>query len=208
MASDGDNPQPPARGRPRDEAIDGAVLDATEALLPVRGYEAMSVEQVAATAGVSKPTLYLRYPSKRELVAAMIDRLRPPLPDRQHGSVADDLVALIEMQRAWVEQHGLRIVAAVLLERVDHPDLFDRFQDRVVGPVRDAFASVLAAGVARGELSAGADAAETLDALTGAVWARGLATDDDAADWSARLVETLLRGLAAGAPSPSAAHPG
>ena len=69
------------QGRPRDEANDVAILDATERLLGRRGYEAMTVDQVAAEAGVSKPTIYLRYRSKRDLVAAMIDRLRPPLPD-------------------------------------------------------------------------------------------------------------------------------
>ena len=68
-------------GRPRDGATDGAILDATERLLGRRGYEAMTVDQVAAAAGVSKPTIYLRYRSKRDLVAAMIDRLRPPLPE-------------------------------------------------------------------------------------------------------------------------------
>ena len=94
----------------------------------------MSIEQVAAAAGVSKPTIYLRYGSKRELVSAMIDRLRPPLPESSSSSVVRDLVALIEMQRQWVDQHGLRIVAAVLLEQEDHPELMERFQKRVVEP--------------------------------------------------------------------------
>src|SRR5918995_633295 len=120
-------------GRPRDHGSDAAILDATEQLLGRRGYEAMTVDQVAAAAGVSKPTIYLRYRSKRALVA------------------------VIEMQRRWVDQHGLRIVAAVLLEQEDHPELMERFQQRVVQPSRVAFAAVLKAGVDRGELPAGAD---------------------------------------------------
>jgi AcrR family transcriptional regulator len=125
----------------------------------------MTVEQVAEVAGVSKPTIYLRYRSKRELVAAMIDRLRPPLPETSSGSVAGDLVALIEMEREWVDQHGLRIVAAVLLEQDEHPDLMDRFQQRVVQPVRLAFAAVLEAAVARGEVPPVAAGSEVIDAL-------------------------------------------
>ena len=152
----------------------------------------MTVEQVAAAAGVSKPTIYLRYPSKRELVAAMIDRLRPPLPESSSGSVADDLVALIEMQRQWVDLHGLRIVAAVLLEQDDHPELMERFQQRVVQPSRVAFAAVLKAGVARDELPAGADDPEVIDALIGAYWARAWAPEGFTADWSHRLVEAIL----------------
>ncbi len=190
---------PPARqgerhgpGRPRDEANDVAILDATERLLGRRGYEAMTVDQVAAEAGVSKPTIYLRYRSKRDLVAAMIDRLRPPLPDASSGSVAKDLVALIEMEREWVDRHGLRIVAAVLLEQDDHPELMERFQQRVVEPVRDDFAVVLQAGVERGELPPAAAGAELIDALTGAYWARAWALEGFPDDWSNRLVGAVL----------------
>lgn len=185
--------QRPRPGRPREGANDVAILDATERLLGRRGYEAMTVEQVAAAAGVSKPTIYLRYPSKRDLVAAMIDRLRPPLPESSTSSVARDLVALIEMQRGWVDRHGLRIVAAVLLEQDDHPELMERFQQRVVQPSRIAFAAVLRAGVDRGELPAGADEPEVIDALIGAYWARAWATEGFTSDWSVRLVEAVLK---------------
>jgi AcrR family transcriptional regulator len=179
-------------GRPRDEANDIAILDATERLLGRRGYEAMTVDQIAAAAGVSKPTIYLRYRSKRDLVAAMIDRLRPPLPEATSGSVARDLVALIELEREWVDRHGLRIVAAVLLEQDDHPELMERFQQRVVEPVRHAFAAVLQAAVEREELPHAAAGAEVIDALTGAYWARAWATEGFPDDWSDRLVGAVL----------------
>ena len=152
----------------------------------------MTVDQVAATAGVSKPTIYLRYRSKRDLVAAMIDRLRPPLPEASSGSVARDLVALIDMEREWVDRHGLRIVAAVLLEQDEHPELMHRFQERVVEPVRHAFAEVLEGGVERGELPPTSASPEAIDALTGAYWARAWAVEGFPADWSDRLVGTLL----------------
>jgi AcrR family transcriptional regulator len=184
------------RGRPRDDATDAAVLDATERLLGARGYEAMTVEQVATAAGVSKPTLYLRYPSKRVLVGAMIDRLRPPLPSPDGGSARRDLMALIEVQRRWVDRHGLGIVAAVLLEQADHPELLERFKRGVVEPVRAAFEEVLRAGMVRGELRRGADSAEVIDALTGAYWARSWATRGPTAGWPERLVDAVLQGLA------------
>jgi AcrR family transcriptional regulator len=184
--------EPHGPGRPRDGANDVAILDATERLLGRRGYEAMTVDQVAAEAGVSKPTIYLRYRSKRDLVAAMIDRLRPPLPDGSTGSVARDLVGLIEMERQWVDRHGLRIVAAVLLEQDDHPELMERFQQRVVEPVRGAFAAVLQAGVERDELPPAAAGAEVIDALTGAYWARAWALEGFPDDWSDRLVGAVL----------------
>jgi AcrR family transcriptional regulator len=185
-------PERQIRGRPRDEANDVAILDATERLLGRRGYEAMTLDQVAVAAGVSKPTIYLRYRSKRDLVAAMIDRLQPPLPQASTGSVARDLVALIDMEREWVDLHGLRIVAAVLLEQDEHPELMARFQQRVVEPVRGAFAEVLQVAVDRGELPPTAASPEAIDALTGAYWARAWAIEGFPADWSDRLVGALL----------------
>jgi AcrR family transcriptional regulator len=187
--------QRPARGRPRDSAVDAAILDATERSLANRGYEAMTMEQVAAAAGVSKPTIYLRYRSKAQLVAAMIDRLQPPLPELTGPSTHADLVRLIDAQDQWVNLHGLRIVAAVLLEQQDHPELMERFRHSVIQPARAAFRDALRAGIARGELRPGADQGEVVDALTGAYWARAWATGTPARGWAERLVDAELQGL-------------
>lgn len=186
-----------SRGRPRDGATDTAILDATERSLASRGYEAMSIEQVAAAAGVSRPTIYLRYRSKAELVGAMIDRLEPPLPRTAGRSAREDLVTLIRMQERWVDRHGLRLVAAVFLEQTDHPELLERFRQRVVEPARAAFDRALKAGIDRGDLRKGADGAEVVDALTGAYWARSWATGSPSRGWAQRLVDTILEGLVA-----------
>lgn len=189
--------QSPARGRPRDGATDAAILDAAERSLASRGYEAMTMGQVADAAGVSKPTVYLRYGSKAELVAAMIDRLEPPLPRPNGRSARRDLVRLIEIEEQWVDRHGLRLVAAVLLEQDAHPELLERFRHRVVQPVRGAFAAALEAGIARGELRLGADRGEVIDALTGAYWSRAWATGAPTRGWAERLVDSVLHGLIA-----------
>ena len=187
----------PVRGRPRDGATDAAILDATERCLANRGYEAMTMEQVATVARVSKPTIYLRYRSKADLVAAMIDRLEPPLPPATGRSARRDLVRLIEIEEEWVDRHGLRLVAAVLLEETDHPELLERFRHRVVEPVRWSFKRALKAGIARGELRKKADRGEVIDALTGAYWARAWATGTPSRGWAERLVDSVLQGLVA-----------
>ena len=185
------------QGRPRDSGHDQAILDAAEQLLARRGYQATTMVQIAAAAGVSKPTVYLRYPSKRELAEAMIDRLRPPIPTTSTGSATQDLIALVDMQRQWLDQHGLGIVAAVLLEQNEHPELIDRFQQRVSDPIRQAFQTTLHAGIARGELRPGADATEIIDALTGASWARTHGGGNVTPKWAKRLITGVLTGLAA-----------
>ena len=176
--------------RPRERANDVAILDATERLLGRRGYEAMTVEQIAASAGVSKPTIYLRYRSKREVVGAMIDRLRPPLPGLPPARWST--TSSRYRDATGVGRPARSIVAAVLLEQDDHPELMERFQERVVQPSRIAFAAVLKAGVERGEVPAGTDGPELIDALIGAYWARAWSPEGFTDDWSLRLVGSIL----------------
>jgi AcrR family transcriptional regulator len=55
-------------GRPRDPAIEEAILEATRERLAVDGYTRMTIGDVVADAGVTRPTLYRRWPNKYELV--------------------------------------------------------------------------------------------------------------------------------------------
>src|SRR3954463_198698 len=60
-------------GRPRDRALDEAIIVATRARLVRDGYSRMTLGDIAADAGVSRPTLYRRWNSKLELVADALD---------------------------------------------------------------------------------------------------------------------------------------
>lgn len=51
------------------------ILEATHQLLTERGYAAMSMDELAARVGVSKPTLYNQFPTKEDLIAAMATQL-------------------------------------------------------------------------------------------------------------------------------------
>src|SRR3954454_9270029 len=63
----------PARGRPRDPALDEAIILATRARLVRDGYSRMTLGDIAADAGVSRPTLYRRWDNKFELVVDALD---------------------------------------------------------------------------------------------------------------------------------------
>src|SRR5688572_33418303 len=56
------------RGRPRTEGLDQRVLDATRDSIATRGYDATTVDHIAAHAGVSKGSIYRRWPSKGVLI--------------------------------------------------------------------------------------------------------------------------------------------
>jgi len=79
MAANGSSARSP--GRPRDAALDGAILAAAVRHLGERGYAGMSIEGVAAAAGTTPPSLRRRYRDKLELAVAGIDAMHTgPLP--------------------------------------------------------------------------------------------------------------------------------
>ena len=85
-------------GRPRDPALDEAIILATRARLVQDGYSRMTLGDIAADAGVSRPTLYRRWRTKFELVADALDYgFR-----KQRETYAPDLSSL-EPREALVE---------------------------------------------------------------------------------------------------------
>src|ERR1700691_1881023 len=94
----------PGRGRPRSEAADRAILRAATELLAERGLAGMSMEEVAARAGVGKATIYRRWRSRGALAldAFMAEfQALQPLPDT--GTLRGDLLAAL---RAWGRAGG------------------------------------------------------------------------------------------------------
>jgi Bacterial regulatory proteins, tetR family len=83
---------PSARpGRPRSEQAERAIIEATLDLLAEVGIAALSVEQVAARAGVGKATIYRRWPNKEALIIDAAASLKSPLPDVPGRSISEDL---------------------------------------------------------------------------------------------------------------------
>jgi AcrR family transcriptional regulator len=64
------------------EAVKDAILDATDRLLSLFGYRKMTVEDIAAEAGIGKGTIYLHFSSKEEVVLSHIDRIVDRLKER------------------------------------------------------------------------------------------------------------------------------
>ena len=80
------------RGRPRDPKTDERIIEAAAELLRQRGFERMTVDEVAAKAGVGKATVYRRWPSKDDLAVAAMERLYSvEIPDVDTGSLRSDL---------------------------------------------------------------------------------------------------------------------
>jgi len=80
-------------GRPRSVESHQAILQATLDLLGEVGFDCMSIDAIAARAGVGKTTIYRRYSSKEELVASAIESLREEIVIPDTDSLWGDLDA-------------------------------------------------------------------------------------------------------------------
>ena len=106
------------------------VLDAAERLFLVHGYGAVSMDQVARTAGVSKATLYAYFPSKDALFATIVgDKgIDNPLSPEMFPDVVPDLRAALEtighrMLRFMLRERTLAIYRIALAESARFPEL-------------------------------------------------------------------------------------
>jgi AcrR family transcriptional regulator len=159
-----DAPGGSRRGRPRDPQVDAAILTAAMELLGEVGYARLTMDQVAARAGVSKPTLYLRWPNKVALVADAIGHRARPIPEvPDTGGLAEDmrvfLRTLLESKNA-----ASKAVAAVSGEIASNPELRQAWRGGVAGALTGCVRTIVTRAVERGELPGDSDV-ELLSAL-------------------------------------------
>ena len=103
-------------GRPRSPECDHAILDAALAEYAASGLDGMSVDAVAARAGVSKATIYRRYPPKAMLVAAAaLKAADEQAPIADTGSVRGDLTTALQNLRRLLDDPVVGAAKRMLL---------------------------------------------------------------------------------------------
>src|SRR3984885_14782705 len=199
-----DPAEPAPRGRPRSARAHEATLKAAARLLLQglleRGLDAVSMDAVAARAGVSKATIYRWWPTKESLA---LDALytewsaAAPVP-RDTGSLRGDLIALLSPWAQFVgsQQPYAWVIAALLAKARIDPAFAAEYQQRVVQPRRDQARDIFVRAIERGEIPANLDLEVALDLIYGPLYHRllqGHAPLDDAFVKSA--IEMALRGI-------------
>jgi AcrR family transcriptional regulator len=144
---------PRRRGRPRSEPAHRALLDAALREFVARGYEAMSLEAIAAAAGVSKLTLYRRWDGKLALVREVLQSLSDLTPMEDHGSLEEDLrVLLREAYRAGIASPAGQIMPRFVGEIASHPELLEVYQTEILRPRLERLKALISRARDRGEL--------------------------------------------------------
>lgn len=183
------------RGRPRSRRVDRAIRSAVLELLAERGYGGATIDAVSARAGVTRPTIYRRYASKAELVAAAVegelDVANPDVPDR--GNAVDDVRILLANTIKMIRGPMGGVVRAIVPELERDEDL-RRASQRMLERRRRLLRTAIHRGVERGEFAGDLNVEVAIDALLGGVYLRLLITGQPL---TPRLAGELVRLIAA-----------
>lgn len=147
----------PGPGRPRDPGLDAAIRAATMALLGEAGYAQLTMEKVASRAGVSKASLYLRWPNKQALVIDALQHRARPVPDvPDTGSLPADMRAFLRGLLRARSEAG-RALAGVNTEIAANPALRKAWHLGLGGTLTGCLRQILTRAARRGELPEDAD---------------------------------------------------
>ena len=160
------NKKPP--GRPRSAQSHQAILQAALELLAEVGFAAMSMDAIAARAGVGKTTIYRRYASKEELVADAIESIREEIVIPDTGNLQSDIDTLIQnAAQITLNPIGRQTVAMIISSASSNPQFAQIYWTKYLQPRRKAFAVVLERAKARKEIQANLDSDLIFDTMSG-----------------------------------------
>ena len=186
-------------GRPRSAEADEAILRAALELLASGGYRALTMEKVRERSGVGKATIYRRYGSKEELVAAAIVHLNSdiPLPE-DTGTIHGDFAATAQSVLEGAARTGaLTLMPRLLSEVVGEPEMHALFYEHLVEPRRRVVRAIVERAKDRGEIRREIDTDMAVDLMVGPFIYRLIIAGGDAAAFGnpAELLETVMSGL-------------
>jgi AcrR family transcriptional regulator len=169
--------------RPLDPNVDQAIAAATLELLSEHGFAAMTIEAVAAAAGVGKPAIYRRYADKPALVAAVIAAQLPVLTVPDLGDTRAELWQAVELGFPQDGPAYVGLIGGLMAEQRRHPELIDAFRHSVLLPRRAVGLALVTRGQRRGYIRREIDPGTAVDLFAGPFLARVFAGEDTGPSW-------------------------
>lgn len=183
-----------APGRPRCAITHQAILDSANVLLEEVGFANMSIEGIAARAGVGKATIYRRWPNKASVVMdAFLAATAKEVAFPDTGSAREDIR---KQMRAVVKvlngSRGRTIATLIGVVQSDN-ELAEAFRTRFLAVRRGEGKAVLQRGIANGEFNPDMDLESVLDCLYGPLYFRLLIGHEKVSTkYSDQLVDLVL----------------
>jgi AcrR family transcriptional regulator len=158
--------------RIRDEAARRRVLDSARQLVCDLGPHAVTVDEIAAAAGVGKQTIYRWWPTKSAVIMDALIELTDPVPTKIPSSTYEAVrLQMRRVARMFSSRNG-ELIRELVADAQGDPVLAQDFRDRFFAHRRARGAATLANGVATGELRPDLDIDDALDILYAPLWLR------------------------------------
>ena len=193
-----------APGRPRSETSWQAILMAALELAAETGYAGLTIEGIAARAGVGKQTIYRWWPSKADVLLEGLPAIADiEVPVSDHGSYRADLRAFLQASYEMADRYPQipDLLRALMAEAQLNHEFGDRFRTSFLDRRREALAVITNRACERGDLPDRPAPGTVADIIFGIIWYRVLATHQP---FDADLVDDLVEILA---PAPPAVKP-
>jgi AcrR family transcriptional regulator len=169
----GDDPRRPHTGRRRNDAARDAILDAAFRLLSAPQAEALTIDAIAAEAGVGRQTIYRWWPSKGAVVAdALARHARAAVPERDTGSFAGDLEAFFTDSFAGLENENYARRLRQIVAEAQRDEAVAQVLADFTAVRRAALRALLERGREAGELAPDADLDMLVDMAYGVLYYR------------------------------------
>lgn len=191
-------------GRPRSADAHRAILGAAIAAIRDVGYDAVTMEGIAARAGVGKATLYRRWEGKELLVAEAIEQIASAMPNPDTGSMRGDVMAVLRHAAAMYRDPATGALLSGLVAAVARSEpIAAAVRGGFVAARRNALRLVLERWRARGELRSDIDVEILMDMLAGPLFYRFLLRGESVSEAVIKtILDTLLVGIAPGRDNP------
>jgi AcrR family transcriptional regulator len=150
------------------------VVQAASQILSERGFDAMTIEEVASRAGVAKTTIYRRWSTKGALALdAFLGDFLSQQPVADTGTLEGDLrEALTSWAQAVVDTPTGRTLVRLVAEAQLDDQLADAWSDRVMSPLRHQHRQMIERAMQRGEIPVGSDVEAVMDMTYGPAYHR------------------------------------
>jgi AcrR family transcriptional regulator len=189
-----------AGGRARDPKLDAAIVAAARALVVELGLGDLTIEAVARRAGVSRATIYRRWPNLDALLADVLRIVVREVPIPDCGHVRDDLIEILSDQLTFIQREAGKLYPSLGVQAEADPDA-RRALGELIEHRRAAVSTVLKRGLERREIRAGADLELAFFLIWGPVYYRHLFAFACEApidgDFIPRLVDNVLLAIGA-----------
>ena len=181
-------------GRPRDASTDDAILEAAALRLSRDGYERTSIDLVARDAGVTRPTVYRRWPSKDELVIAAVANQIKGSHHEPTGDLRRDLLDQAEsLVERWSSNHYVGMLGTAIVERRHHPAIYEQLLEKLVEPRRRQMRDILLTAQSNGQARPDLDIEVIIAMVGGSFYAMTIAGRwEEGENWATRLTDTIL----------------